>query len=234
MLNKIGDQHLLFVDDDILLQEFFQEYFSQQGFEVSTVSDGSQMQALLQQEKIHLIILDVMMPGKDGFYWLRWLKQHHPSLPVLMLSAKKQDDDRIQGLESGANDYLAKPFNYRELLARIKIILSYQRHHNNAQRHNILKFKHYTFNFKSDTYLKDEKELNLTPIEANLLKLFCHKQNKLLSREELTRTIHDHEHNPLDRRIDVHITHLRKKLEDDPKKPQHIRTVWGKGYMFSM
>ena len=218
---------LLIVDDDLALQTFLREYLSKHNFDVAASTHGEDIVKLMQYQPFSLVILDVVLPGEDGHYWLEWLKHNYPEIKVLMLSVKGKAGDRILGLEAGATDYLAKPFNPRELLARINNILSPDRLPSQE-----INFGHYRFDLKKYSLSKDGELISLTSSEASILKYLCSNRFMTVTRDQLTQTLYGVEHSPLNRSVDVHIFNLRNKLEEDASNPEYIRTVWGKGYRF--
>lgn len=222
------------VDDDPGLRELLQEYLSSQGFEVAAVADGAAMEQYLLQNAVHLVILDLMLPGEDGLSLARKLRARG-NLPIIMLSARGEDVDRIIGLEVGADDYLAKPFNPRELLARIRAVLRRQEELKaaGAEPGNVYRFGPFQLDPDSRTLSKDGAEIALTATEFNLLRIFVEHPNRVLSRDALMDMMKGYERSPFDRSIDVRVTRLRRKIEDDPAAPQYVRTVWGEGYLFS-
>ena len=226
--NNIRKAHrIIVVDDDPILQVFLEDYLSQNGYHVSFASAGEDLQLLLEKRSVDLIILDILLPGKDGFYWLDWLHRNHAATKVIMLSVKDKDKDCIQGLESGAHDYLVKPFNPRELLARINNLLP-------PPQALALEFGKFRFEHENQLLTKDEQIIKLTNTELVLLICLTKKPKQVVTRDELAYALRGDTHNPLDRSIDVHINRLRGKIEDDPATPYFIRTVWGKGYLFHM
>jgi two-component system phosphate regulon response regulator OmpR len=227
---------LLVVDDDPGLRELLQEYLTTQGYEVNAVADGMAMEQYLQQHAVNLVILDLMLPGEDGLSLARKLRVRG-NLPIIMLSARGEDVDRIIGLEVGADDYLAKPFNPRELLARIRAVL---RRHDEAQAPAELeepsikhRFGPFQLELNSRSLLKNGVELPLTAGEFNLLRIFVEHPNRVLNRDLLMDLMKGYERSPFDRSIDVRVTRLRRKIEVDPAAPEYVRTVWGEGYLFT-
>ena len=229
------NRHILVVDDDAGLRELLQEYLSAQGFAVATVGDGSGMDAHLAQHPADLVILDLMLPGEDGLSLARRLRTHS-DLPIIMLSARGEDVDRIVGLEVGADDYLAKPFNPRELLARIRALLRRNEqglHKHEEDKTEIRRFGPFTMDVDARVLHKLDRTVQLTSGEFNLLRIFAEHPNRVLGRDTLMDMLKGYERSPFDRSIDVRVTRLRRKIEDDPNAPGFIRTVWGEGYLFS-
>jgi DNA-binding response OmpR family regulator len=226
--------HILVVDDDRGLRELLAQYLTSQGYQVKTVADGVAMTAHLQHHQVDLVILDLMLPGDDGLVLARKIRAHS-QLPIIMLSARGEDVDRIVGLEVGADDYLAKPFNPRELLARIRALL--RRADGGLIKSvnapaEIRKFGFFSLNLGSRELQKNGQQVALTAGEFNLLRIFLEHSNRVLSRDWLMDMLKGYERSPFDRSIDVRVTRLRRKIEDDPNNPQCLKTVWGEGYLF--
>lgn len=227
---------LLVVDDDQGLRELLQDYLSTQGYEVHVVADGIAMEQYLLQHTVSLVILDLMLPGEDGLSLARKLRARG-NLPIIMLSARGEDVDRIIGLEVGADDYLAKPFNPRELLARIRAVLRRNDEPTvqtgDAEAGARYHFGNFQLDLKSHILLKDGQELALTAGEFNLLRIFVEHPNRVMNRDQLMDLMKGYERSPFDRSIDVRVTRLRRKIETDPTAPVYVRTVWGEGYLFT-
>ena len=232
----MDNKKLLIVDDDPGLRELLQAYLVTQGYEVDAVADGVAMEQAMQQHNVNLVILDLMLPGEDGLSLARKLRARG-NLPIIMLSARGEDVDRIIGLEVGADDYLAKPFNPRELLARIRAVL---RRHEEVQtkveddvQAMLHRFGTYQLDLNSRILSKDGMEIPLTAGEFNLLRIFVEHPNRVLNRDLLMDLMKGYERSPFDRSIDVRVTRLRRKIETDPATPEYVRTVWGEGYLFT-
>ena len=221
---------LLLVDDDAELRELIQTYLRRQGLEVIAVVDGIEMDAVLAREDIDLIVLDLMLPGEDGLSIAKRLKSAR-STPIIMLSAQGEDVDRIVGLEVGADDYLGKPFNPRELLARIRAVLR-RSGMSASQVTDSVRFGPFTLDLRQHRLLRDEEQVVLTTGELELLKVFARHPNRVLDRDRILDLLTGAERSPFDRSIDVRVTRLRTKLQDNTDEPRYIRTIWGKGYMF--
>ncbi len=231
-ISNMENKKILVVDDDPGLRELLQEYLSSQGYQVRTVADGVAMENQLEQESADLVILDLMLPGEDGLALARKLKtsgNHH----IIMLSARGEDVDRIVGLEVGADDYLAKPFNPRELLARIRAVLRRSSEPSARGGEAPIRFGPFQFNPASRSLLKNGEEIALTAREFNLLSIFVEHPNRVLSRDFLIDVMKGYERDPFDRSVDVTVTRLRRKIEADPSSPVYLRTVWGEGYLFA-
>ena len=225
-------EHLLVVDDDRALRERLSRYLTEQGFRVTTVADGPAMDAFLAQQTPDAVIMDLMLPGEDGLSLARRLRAER-DLPIIILSARGEDIDRIIGLEIGADDYLPKPFNPRELLARIRAVLRRHTAPVSAAPTAAYNFGPYRLNVTSHSLARNGDPVALTAAEFTLLRVFAEHPNRVLSRDLLVDLIKGYDRSPFDRSIDVRVTRLRRKIEDDPTAPCYIRTIWGEGYLFS-
>ena len=226
--------HLLVVDDDRETRELLSLYLGQQGFDVAIVEDGEAMDAWLAENSTDLVVLDLMLPGEDGLSIARRLQSTH-KLPIVMISARGEELDRIVGLEVGADDYLPKPFNPRELLARIRAVLRRSGHSADAEPERDSGYVFGEFRLDSDQrvlYRKDS-EVDLSRAEFDLLQVFVQRPNRVLSRDLIMDCLSGGDRDPFDRSIDVRVTRLRHKIEDDPSEPKLIRTIWGVGYQFT-
>jgi DNA-binding response OmpR family regulator len=224
---------LLIVDDDPGICRMLVRYLEDQGLKSESVSNASEMDAWLEVNIADLIVLDLMLPGEDGLSIARRLRANS-NIPIIMLTAKGDEIDRIIGLEVGADDYLAKPFNPRELLARIHSLLrraNYQNVDNSSDE--IVRFGEYQFNKKSLILTRSGKEVELGYADISLLQLFIEKPNQPLSRDFILNQLSGIDRDPFDRSVDVRVTRLRKKIEPDPASPQFIRTARGIGYRFT-
>lgn len=218
---------LLIVDDDCELSSMLATYLTAQGYQVTVLDHGGGLDAMLAQAAPDLLVLDVMLPGEDGLSIARRLSG---SLPILMLSAKGEDIDRILGLEFGADDYLAKPFNPRELLARIKALL---RRSNKPPTYDTVRFGDYVLDLARRTLLKRSEVVALTSAEFALLKVLASHPGRVFTRDDLVAIASDGpDRLPFDRSIDARVARLRRKLDDASDAPRYIRTVWGTGYVF--
>jgi len=226
-------QHLLVVDDDAGLRKLLSQYLTEQGFGVSAVEDGIAMDAWLAEHSADLVILDLMLPGEDGLSLARRLQSDH-RLPIIMVSARGDEVDRIVGLEVGADDYLAKPFNPRELLARIRAVLRRNSPAMNSETDAGSQYIFGPFRFEPEkrTLLRDTEEVDLSRAEFELLSVLVDHPNRVLSRDFIMERLGGNNRDPFDRSIDVRVTRLRHKIEEDPANPRFVRTVWGVGYQF--
>ena len=225
---------VLVVDDDAGIRDLLADYLAKQGLAVATARDGKEMDERLAEFRPDLIVMDLMLPGEDGLALTRRVKAAR-DVPVIMLSARGEDIDRIVGLEVGADDYLAKPFNPRELLARIRAVLRRGVAAAKAEvtAGEVFRFGPFALDLASQGLSRDGRDMPLTQAEFTLLKLFVEHPNRALSRDQIMDWLKGFDRDPFDRSIDVRVTRLRKKLEDDPANPVYIRTVWGQGYLFS-
>lgn len=231
---------IIVVDDDPDLRDLLIGYLAREGYEVTGAQNGRALDAALEQCGCDLILLDLMLPGEDGLSIARRLRQAS-QIPIIMLSARGEDVDRIVGLEVGADDYVSKPFNPRELLARIRAVLR-RREPGAAQSANTgedpddqdsFDFGPYHLDMRTHELLKEGEPVPLTGGELNLLAVLAAHPNRVLDRDRLLDLLKGYERSPFDRSIDVQIARLRAKIEPDTKRPRYIRTVWGKGYMFT-
>jgi len=227
---------ILVVDDDLRLRDLLQRYLAEQGFGVTTVSDAAGMDKTLSRERYDLLVLDLMLPGEDGLSICRRLRGTRNSLPIIMLTAKGEDVDRIVGLEMGADDYLAKPFNPRELVARINAVLRRRAAQSPpgapSSETESVSFGGMTVDLAKRTLEKNGESVSLTTGEFALLKVLVTQPRTPLSRDKLMELARGREYEVFDRSIDVQISRLRKLIEKDPSKPAYIQTVWGFGYVF--
>ncbi len=235
-MNETVKQRLLIVDDEKKLRELLTSYLKKEGFDVAAVADGIQMDEYLATNEVDLVVLDLMLPGEDGLSIGRRLHQQN-KLPIIILSARSDEIDRIVGLEVGADDYLSKPFNPRELLARIRSVLRRNTPHSeqatSQDDQHIYRFKSFVLDTRKHELTKDNQIVNLTSGEFNMLGIFLQNTNRVLSRDTLLEMSKGYERDPLDRSIDICIGRLRKKIEPDPSNPIYLKTVWGAGYLFS-
>lgn len=189
--------------------------------------DDARLPVLLDKKRIDLIVLDIELPNKDGLYWLKWLQQYHPHVPVMMASVRSNEYERLAGLEAGACDYLVKPFQCKELLIRIENILGRR---TQLPHGKFIQIGEWQLDTQTCTVFNSDKEVKLTALETSILKLLYINQGIPVSRDDIMAQIKGTGHNPLDRSIDIHINKLRKKIEVNPASPAYICTVRGKGY----
>ena len=231
-----GKQKILVVDDDQRLRDLLSRYLAEQGFVVKTVAGGEAMDKALAREGYDLLVLDLMLPGEDGLSICRRLRGTKNDIPIVMLTAKGDDVDRIVGLEMGADDYLPKPFNPRELVARINAVLRRRAvpppPGAPATDEGIISFGSVSANLATRTLVRKGENQSLTTGEFAVLKALVQHPRQPLSRDRLMELARGREYEVFDRSIDVQISRLRKLVEEDPSKPRYIQTVWGFGYVF--
>ncbi|MEQ8224056.1 MAG: response regulator [Candidatus Eremiobacterota bacterium] len=224
---------VILIDDDKELLELLEEYLTNNDMDVYKASGGEKALEMLKEDRFDIAILDVMMPNMNGLEVLKRINNEYNYLPVIMLTAKGDEVDRILGLEMGADDYIPKPFNPRELLARIKAVI---------RRKDKMGTTHVTEEINGETVKLDLKKrqatvrgelLELTSLEFDILNIFIQNRGIVLSREKIMDLSRGQAFTAFDRSIDANISRLRQKIEKDPKKPELIKTIWGVGYVFS-
>ncbi|MCP5424109.1 MAG: response regulator [Gammaproteobacteria bacterium] len=239
-------RHLLVVDDDPIICDLLDKYLRAEGFLVSTAQDGETMRGILASEAIDLVILDLVMPGEDGLTLTRYLHEHS-DVSVIILTAKAETVDRIVGLEMGADDYVVKPFDLRELLARVKSVLRRRTRITPLNEEVAISaiepvspnaayilFAGWRLDLGPYHLISPQGEkVPLTTGEYELLMAFVNHSNRVLSRDELLNLLHNRDAGPYDRSVDVQVGRLRRKIEADPSQPQLIITVRGAGYLFT-
>ena len=232
--------HVLFVDDDRDIRELVSGYLKRNGLRVTLAADGRQMRSFLERDRVDLIVLDIMMPGDDGLVLCRELRAgRHAPTPVLMLTARNDEMDRILGLEMGADDYLAKPFAARELLARIKAILRRARmlppNLQISEAGQLLSFGTWQLDTVARHLLdQDGTAVALSGAEYRLLRVFLDHPQRVLSRDQLLNLTQGREAELFERSIDLLVSRLRQRLRDDAREPSHIKTVRNEGYVLAM
>jgi two-component system OmpR family response regulator len=228
--------HVLIVDDDSEIRSLLTEYFQRNGFRATAVADGRAMRTALKNQRPDLVVLDLMLPGEDGLALCRDLRTHS-NMPILMLTARGEETDRIVGLEMGADDYLAKPFHPRELLARVKSILRRARalpDNLQPERVRAFRFAGWTLDVATRTLSAPDGVLvDLSGTEFRLLRTFMDHPNRTLTRDQLIELMLDRDAGPFDRAIDVQVSRLRHRLRDRGKEPAIIKTVRGQGYVLA-
>ncbi len=228
--------HILVVDDHSEIRDLLKRFLEQHGLRVSCARDGKEMKRLLEEREFDLLVLDLMMPGEDGLTLCRELRAKS-SLPIIMLTAMGEETDRIIGLEMGADDYLAKPFNPRELLARIKAVMRRTQVEPQPAAETLtrdLRFDRWLLDINRRELVDEEGVgLSLSTAEFDLLRVFLERPQRVLSRDQLLDLARGREAVAFDRAIDTLVSRLRRKLERDPKNPELIKTIWGGGYLFA-
>lgn len=230
------DNHkILVVDDDARLRSLLERYLSEQGFQVRGVANAEQMDRLLQRESFNLMVLDLMLPGEDGLSICHRLRSTGNRIPIIMLTAKGDEADRILGLDQGADDYLPKPFNPRELMARMNAVLRRQIIEapgapSGEDTH--VEFGEFNLNLGTREMFRGDVSMPLTSGEFAVLKALVTNPREAMSRDKLMNMARGKEYSAMERSIDVQISRLRRMLEEDPTRPRYIQTVWGLGYVF--
>jgi len=234
-MSKTTAPKILIVDDDVRLRDLLSRYLTEQGFQVTAIADSSQLDRKLQRDPPHLVVLDLMLPGEDGLSVCRRLRGAGETVPIIMLTAKGEEVDRIVGLEMGADDYLPKPFNPRELVARIHAVL--RRHGERPTpgaptTEGRVAFGGHVLDLAARTLERHGDVQTLTTGEFSLIKVFVQYPRQPLAREKLMLLARGRDHEVFDRAIDVQVSRLRKLVEPDPAAPRYIQTVWGFGYVY--
>jgi two-component system OmpR family response regulator len=229
--------HVLIVDDDREIRGLLAQYLEKHEFRTTAVAEGREMRRVLERSHVDLLVLDVMLPGEDGLSLCRELRGRS-QLPIIMLTARGEDVDRIVGLELGADDYVAKPFNPRELLGRIKAVLRRSAHApRDPSPDNVRGFAFGGWRLDTVTRTlrnEESREVSLSGAEYRLLAVLLGAGNRVLTRAQLTELLRGRDADPFDRSIDVRVSRLRQILGDDARAPQIIKTVYGEGYMIGV
>ena len=227
--------NILVVDDDKEIVNAIEIYLSQEGYHIIKAYDGEEALEKLKENEIHLIILDIMMPNKDGIETLQEIRKDK-TIPVIMLSAKSEDYDKISGLNTGADDYVTKPFNPLELIARVKSNIRRYVDFNQAnvksetKTGNLLTTGALEINDETKKVTVDGKEIKLTATEYNILKFLLENKGKVYSIEQIYENVWNEESYGAENIIAVHIRHIREKIEINPKDPKYLKVIWGIGY----
>ena len=227
---------IVVVDDDARIRDLLRRYLTQEGFEVLLAEDGKALNRLMTRENIDMIVLDLMLPGEDGLSICRRLRAANDATPIIMLTAKVEDVDRIVGLEVGADDYLPKPFNPRELLARIHAVLrrrpAPEAPGAPSKEAQVVSFGPFEFDLSQRRLTRLGEPIALTTGEFSMLKALVRHPRQPLSRDKLAQLARGRDFEPFDRSLDVQVSRLRKLVEPDATQPRYIQTVWGVGYVF--
>ncbi len=230
---SLADAHLLIVDDDERIRVLLQKFLMRHGFLVSSARDAAHAERILSGLDFDLVVLDVMMPGEDGVSFCRRIREDR-DVPILLLTAKSETDDRVAGLEAGADDYLAKPFEPKELLLRINSILRRVPATEPADvTPKVLYMGALRYDVEKGTLWDGETPVRLTATESQLMRIFSSNPGEAMSRTKLVEDLGRDGGQAQERAVDVQITRLRRKLEADPKQPRYLQTVRGAGYMLS-
>ncbi len=235
MVHKSAPAKILVVDDDVRLRDLLSRYLGEQGFQVAALPDARDLDKKLQRDPPHLVVLDLMLPGEDGLSVCWRLLGAGETVPIIMLTAKGEEVDRIVGLEMGADDYLPKPFNPRELVARIHAVLRRQLERlapGAPGDEGSVPFGPYALDLSARALIREGRSIALTTGEFSLLKVFVQHPRQPLAREKLMMLARGRDHEVFDRAIDVQVSRLRKLIEPDPANPRFIQTVWGFGYVY--
>lgn len=233
-----GNNRILIVDDDSDVRWMIRKYLEKHEFQVTTAEDGARMREIVKSNTFDLVILDVTMPGEDGLSLARFLRENY-AVGIIMVTAASEVVDRVLGLEMGADDYITKPFEPRELLARIKSVLrrmaavGEDKQGAAVRVNDRIPFGRFFLDIPAHKLFDEtDGEIAITSMEFDLLKAFAENPDTVLSRDQLLTLAHKRDWDPFDRSIDIRITRLRRKIERDPSKPEIIKTVRGAGYIF--
>jgi DNA-binding response OmpR family regulator len=227
MLNSV----VLIVDDDEKIADLLKAYFVRENFTVVTAADGPSALVALKKSKPDIILLDLMLPGIDGFEVLKRMRKEGASVPVIMLTARGEESDKLVGLEIGADDYISKPFSPKEVVARAKAVLRRAKGAK-EEKADVIKIGKITIDMNKHELTKSGKALEMTPIELKILELLCRQPGHVLSRLQIIEKVQGYDFEGYERTVDAHIKNIRKKIEDDQKKPKYLLTVFGVGYKF--
>lgn len=221
---------VLIVDDDVKLLNLLTAYFKKAGFVTYTASDGATALQDVRLRKPDIIVLDLMLPGLDGWEVCRKIRRDN-DVPIIMLTARDEESDRLVGLEIGADDYVTKPFSPKEVVARAKVIL--RRTRKETVQHEVIQVGNLTIDIERYRVVRGDKSIDLTPTEFKILGILATNADKVFSRLQIVEQTQGYTFEGYERTIDAHIKNLRRKLEENPKEPQYIQTVYGIGYKFA-
>lgn len=221
---------ILIVEDESSIRGFIKINFERNGYIVFEAETGEEGIEIVRREQPDIVILDIMLPGMDGFEVCQILREEYPLLGIIMLTARNLDMDRIMGLEFGADDYVVKPFNPMELVLRVEALIRRMGRDSNAEEKKVIKSGPFILDTYSQKFYKDEREIDMTPKEQSIIELFMTNPYKAFSRDELLDTVWGYDYVGDTKIIDVNIRRLRRKIEDYPSNPKFIETVWGVGY----
>lgn len=221
---------VLIVDDDAKLVKLLQTYFAKEAFITYSANDGLDALQAVREKKPDIMVLDLMLPGLDGWEVCRKIRRDN-DIPIIMLTARDEESDRLVGLEIGADDYVTKPFSPKEVVARAKVIL--RRTHKEAVRHEPIRFGSLSIDLERHQVTQENQQIELTPTEFKILELLAVNAGKVFSRLQIVEQTQGYTFEGYERTIDAHIKNLRRKIEVSPKEPQYIQTVYGIGYKFA-
>lgn len=221
---------VLLVDDDAKLVQLLQTYFAREGFITYTAGDGLGALQMARERKVDIMVLDLMLPGLDGWEVCREIRRHS-DIPVIMLTARDEESDRLVGLEIGADDYVTKPFSPKEVVARARVIL--RRTHKETAWKEPIRAGGLTIDLERHQVLNGTQAIELTPTEFKLLEVLAANAGKVFSRLQIVEQTQGYAFDGYERTVDAHIKNLRRKLESNPKEPRYIQTVYGIGYKFT-
>lgn len=230
MLNNV----VLIVDDDEKIVELLKAYFARENYTVLIAADGVAALAAIKKNKPDIVILDLMLPGMDGFEVLKHVRKDGIEVPVIMLTARGEESDKLVGLEIGADDYISKPFSPKEVVARAKTVLRRSKGGEEQKQNAAIKIGKITVDVDKHEVTKGGKPIEMTPNELKILELLCRRPGSVFSRIQIIEKVQGYDFEGYERTVDAHIKNIRRKIEDDPKKPKYLLTVFGVGYKFAV
>lgn len=223
---------ILIVEDEDSIRKFVRVNLEMENYEVEEAESGEKALEIYETFKPDIVLLDIMLPGIDGFQVCKYLRQDERELGIIMLTAKNQDIDKIQGLEAGSDDYISKPFNPKELVLRIKSLERRLKSFDTSFSENIIESSKFKLDRNSRKFYKEGKHINLTPTEYSVMVLFLENPRQAISRDEILDKVWGEDFIGDSKIVDVNIRRLRAKIEEDSSKPEYIKTVWGIGYIW--
>ena len=230
----MSEKHLiLVVEDEEPIRKFIKINLERNGFDVLEAGTGEKGLELARERDVDLVVLDIMLPGIDGFETCKILREEHPNIGIIMLTAKSQDIDKIMGLEYGTDDYMVKPFNPMELVLRIRSLIRRIDPDDNIENESFIINGPFKMDIYSRRFFKDDIEIELTPTEFSIIKLFIENPGKAFSRDEILNTIWGYDFVGDSKIVDVNIRRIRSKIEDNSRNPKYIETIWGVGYRWT-
>lgn len=226
-------KRLLVVEDDELLCKFLGKSLRADGYETDLLLSGEEIPRKMERNSFNLVVLDLNLPGKDGFYWIKWFKNYYPGVPIIIISSKVSPEDRVSGLAAGAHDYVLKPFQCEELSLKVKFLLN-QFPHVSRQQPPLIEMGDFLLDTANNAVIRHGCNIQLTQLECKILQLLHMNIGLTVSREDLMWQTMGMHYLPSNRSIDTHINRIRKKIEDVPSRPAFILTMRGKGYCFAL